>query len=120
MFQEVGVKTFKKAIVVGASSGIGEAIAVELSQQGVCVSLVARRRTELEQVQERIVAAGGNAHVHTHDVTQFDEAAPLFDKIVSEMGGVDILIYVAGVMPSIEEHEYAFEKDRLLNIAILK
>ena len=108
------MRTFKKAIVVGASSGIGEAIAVELAQTGVCVSLVARRQEELERVKERIVAAGGSAHIHTHDVTQFDEAAPLFDKIVAEMKGVDIVVYVAGVMPSIEEHEYAFEKDRFM------
>jgi short-subunit dehydrogenase len=108
------VKTFKKAIVVGASSGIGEAIAVELSRSGATVTLVARRDEELQRVRDRIQSAGGQAHINVHDVTQFDEVPALFDSIVTAMDGVDIVIYVAGVMPSIEEHEYAFEKDRFM------
>ena len=108
------MKSFKKAIVIGASSGIGEAIASELSRHGAHVALVARRETELERVQNRLVNAGGKASLYVHDVTQFDAAAGLFDRIVSDLGGIDIVVYVAGVMPSIAEHEYAFEKDRFM------
>ena len=108
------MKSFKKAIVIGASSGIGEAIATELSRQGAHVALIARRQAELERVQATIEAAGGKASIAVHDVTQFDQAAILFDQIVESMEGVDLIVYVAGVMPSLAEHEYAFEKDRFM------
>ena len=108
------MRTFKKAIVVGASSGIGEAIATQLAHEGTHVALIARRQDALERVQEHILQRGGKASVFPHDVTQFDEASTLFNRIVTELNGLDLVIYVAGVMPSIAEHEYAFEKDRFM------
>jgi decaprenylphospho-beta-D-erythro-pentofuranosid-2-ulose 2-reductase len=108
----MGKPFFECAIVVGASSGIGEAIAKELARRGTRVALVARRREELERVKSDIVSAGGHAIVHAHDVTEWQKNAPLFDQLIEEMGAVDLLVYSAGVMPSIDEHEYDFQKDR--------
>ncbi|MEC8896408.1 MAG: SDR family NAD(P)-dependent oxidoreductase, partial [Planctomycetota bacterium] len=50
-----------KAVVTGASSGIGEAIALELAARGVCLTLTARRGDRLEELGSRITAAGGEA-----------------------------------------------------------
>ena len=103
----------EKAIVVGASSGIGEATARRLAAEGASVALVARRKDELDRVAADIAKAGkGQAFVHVHDVTHFDEVPELFDKIVAELGGLDAIVYAAGVMPRIDESEYAFAKDR--------
>ena len=66
--------SYANAIVVGASSGIGEAIAKQLAQDGTHVALVARREKELERVRGEIAKAGGDASVHVHDVTDYDEA----------------------------------------------
>ena len=102
---------FKKAIVIGASSGIGEAIAKRLSADGASVGLVARRSAELERVKEGLVHKE-SAFVYPHDVTRFGETGPLFERIVKDLGGLDLVVYAAGVMPKLEESEYSFDKDR--------
>jgi len=103
----------QKAIVVGASSGIGEATAKRLCAEGASVALLARRKEDLDRVAADIEKSGkGKAFVHVHDVTHFDEVPELFEKIVAELGGLDVIVYAAGVMPKIDESEYAFAKDR--------
>lgn len=100
-----------KVVVVGASSGIGEAIARQLAQGGADVAIVARRQSELERLAgER----PGKLRPYAHDVANVDEVPELFERIERELGGIDGLIYAAGVMPKIEESEYAFEKDRVM------
>jgi NAD(P)-dependent dehydrogenase (short-subunit alcohol dehydrogenase family) len=59
-------------------------------------------------------AGSGEAYAHAHDVANYDEIPGLFDKIVDELGGLDILIYAAGVMPEVVEGEYDFSKDRAM------
>jgi decaprenylphospho-beta-D-erythro-pentofuranosid-2-ulose 2-reductase len=106
---------FQRAIVVGASSGLGEAIARQLASEGTSVALVARRPAELERVARTInEEKRGVATAHLHDVTDFDATPALFDRIVAELRGLDLLVYAAGVMPAIEESEYSFEKDRAM------
>ncbi len=104
------MKSWKNAIVVGASSGIGEAIAVQLAAAGTRVALVARREAELQRVAERI--GGDQALVRVHDVCDGDDVAGLWDEIESELGAVDMLVYASGLMIPVDEHEYTFDKDR--------
>jgi short-subunit dehydrogenase len=104
-------RAFTRAVVVGASSGIGESIAKRLSADGVSVALVARRKAELDRVKDGLVHKE-SAHVYAHDVSRFDEVPELFDRIVKDLGGLDLIVYAAGVMPKIEEGEYSFDKDR--------
>ncbi|MGH7281986.1 MAG: SDR family NAD(P)-dependent oxidoreductase [Polyangiaceae bacterium] len=104
---------FRRAIVVGASSGIGEALARDLAAAGSRVALVARRKSELDRIAKSIRESGkGEAHVHVHDVAHFAEVPALFDKIVEELGGLDMIVYAAGVMPELAEGEYDFAKDK--------
>ena len=98
-----------KAIVVGASSGIGEAIAVQLARGGADVAVLGRRAAELERVA---VAVPGKLTPYVHDVADVDAVPALFPRIVQQLGGLDTLIYAAGVMPTIAEGEYSFPKDR--------
>lgn len=98
-----------KVIVIGASSGIGEALAKQLAASGAEVAIVARRVEELERVAS---AAGGSVRTYAHDVARFDEVPALFERIVADLGGLDTIIFAAGVMPEVVEGEYSFEKDR--------
>lgn len=100
--------TFSKAIVVGASSGIGEAMAKQLAAAGATVAVVARRQSELD----RVCAGSEKLKAYAHDVEDFDATPALFEKIVGELGGLDLLVYAAGVMPKVAESEYSFDKDR--------
>jgi short-subunit dehydrogenase len=106
---------FRRAIVIGASSGIGEAMVRRLTSAGCRVALVARRQDQLDRIARAVKESGsGEAYAHAHDVSNFAEIPGLFDKIVDELGGLDILIYAAGVMPEVVEGEYDFAKDRVM------
>jgi decaprenylphospho-beta-D-erythro-pentofuranosid-2-ulose 2-reductase len=98
-------------MVIGASSGIGEAIALQLGSAGADVAIIARRAEELERVKGAIEAAGGKAHAYVHDVREYRLAPALFQQIAHDLGGLDLVVYAAGVMPLIEPNEYSFEKD---------
>ncbi|MCP4804304.1 MAG: SDR family NAD(P)-dependent oxidoreductase [Proteobacteria bacterium] len=102
---------FRTALVVGASSGIGEQIVLKLAARGCKVAAIARRQELLDALVEK---SSGQVIAHTHDVTDYDAAPALFDELVSELGGLDVIIYCAGVMPSVDEGEYNFAKDRAM------
>lgn len=105
---------FERAIVVGASSGIGAAIARRLAARGTHVALVGRREAELEKVAAGLRAAGGRAIVAAHDVTAYDTVPATFERLVAELGGLDLVVYAAGTMHVPEEGEYDFAKDRAM------
>jgi NADP-dependent 3-hydroxy acid dehydrogenase YdfG len=86
------------ALVTGASSGIGEASALSLAQEGASVALAARRRDRLEGLAARVEEAGGRALVLEVDVTQEAQAREAVERTVSELGRLDTLVNNAGVM----------------------
>ena len=113
---------FSRCIVVGASSGVGEALALQLAKQvpGAKLALLARRASELERVAEAVRAAGGQATAIAHDVQDTDQIAGAFQKALDALGGVDLFIYAAGVMESAEETEFDPGKDlRMLAINLV-
>jgi len=85
------------ALVTGASSGIGEATAVALAEEGATVALVARRRDRLEALAERIGGAG-RALVIEADITDPAQAETAVARTVRELGRLDTLVNNAGVM----------------------
>jgi len=97
------------AIVVGASSGIGEELVRQLVGDGCRVAAVARRADRLEalaaEFPDRVIAV-------PHDVTDYASVPALFQEVTKQVGGLDLVIYAAGVMPAVGEHEYSFDKDR--------
>jgi NADP-dependent 3-hydroxy acid dehydrogenase YdfG len=88
----------RRAIVTGASSGIGEATARLLAEQGAAVALAARRRERLEDLAGEIGGAGGTAHVFEADVADEAAANELVVGATEAMGGLDVLVNNAGVM----------------------
>jgi len=101
---------WRHALVVGASSGIGEALARQLGGAGCRVALVARRRDALERLAGEI--GRERALVFPHDVTRGEEVRALFPEICRALGGLDLFVYAAGVMPPVAEDEWDFAKDR--------
>jgi len=86
----------KVAMVTGASSGIGEALAIRLAEAGAKVLLVARSREKLEKVQQAIELRGGESLIHTCDLSSPEDADRLVDEVLAEYGCVDLLVNNAG------------------------
>lgn len=86
----------KIALITGGSSGIGEAAAHKIAEAGGTVVLVARTLENLEKVADDIRANGGTAHVYPCDLSDMDAIAAMADKVLEDLGGVDILINNAG------------------------
>jgi NAD(P)-dependent dehydrogenase (short-subunit alcohol dehydrogenase family) len=87
----------KVAWVTGAGSGIGEAGAVALAQEGATVVLMGRRKQALEAVAERINASGGGkAVVQAGDVTKAAAVAKVAEAIAAQFGRLDIVVNNAG------------------------
>jgi NADP-dependent 3-hydroxy acid dehydrogenase YdfG len=84
------------ALVTGASSGIGEATAVALAEEGAAVAVVARRRDNLEALAQRL--GDGRSLVIEADITDQGQAAAAVQQTVSELGRLDTLVNNAGVM----------------------
>lgn len=85
------------ALITGASSGIGWALAKELAGQGARVGLMARRGDRLEQLAEEIRAAGGTAAWAAADVACRQEVLDAVAALAEELGPIDLLIANAGV-----------------------
>ena len=86
----------KTAIITGASSGIGAALAELLANEGATVVLAARRVDKLYDLAQKIKSAGGKAVVHPCDVTVKAEAQNLIHQTVLDLNRVDILVNNAG------------------------
>ncbi|MHA4843565.1 SDR family NAD(P)-dependent oxidoreductase [Flavitalea antarctica] len=88
----------KKALVTGASSGIGKAIAIQLAEMGVRVLIHYHREAQkAESVAEMIKAGGGYAEIIQADLGNIEQAAQLGDKAWQKFNGFDFLINNAGV-----------------------
>ena len=86
----------KRIVVTGASSGIGQTLALKIGEAGGEVILVSRTREKLEEVAKQIEELGGKAHVHPADLSDLDDIERVAKEITDEHGGVDILINNAG------------------------
>jgi short-subunit dehydrogenase len=82
----------RTAVIIGASSGIGEALADRLNREGWRLGLLARRLDRLERLRQTL---GPETVVRRLDVTQ-EDAAAILEEVLDELGGVDLVIISAG------------------------
>ncbi len=87
----------KIAVVTGASSGIGRALAYEFARRGCRVVLAARSEDKLQSVVNDIKAAGGDALAVETDVTRPEDCKRLVERTVERFGGLNILVCNAGI-----------------------
>jgi NAD(P)-dependent dehydrogenase (short-subunit alcohol dehydrogenase family) len=83
-----------KAVVIGASSGLGRCIGVGLSQRGADVALLARREDRLANA---VAETGGKAHAIRCDVTDPESCTAAVEAAADQLGGIDSFVYAAGV-----------------------
>ncbi len=83
----------KIAIVTGAGSGIGRAVAVQLGAAGYCVVLVSRRRDKLEETAELV---DGESFVYPADLSDDKAIKTLVEDVLASFGRIDTLVNVAG------------------------
>ncbi len=83
----------KKAIVVGATSGIGKSLAEILVQQGYVVGITGRRTALLQELKAQAPSA---FLVRAFDITSLDQVADHLDALAQELGGVDLLVISSG------------------------
>ncbi len=86
------------ALITGASSGIGEATARALAEQGAAVAIAARRIDRLDALAEEIRGQGARALVLETDVTDQTQAQAAVERTVAEFGRLDTVVNNAGVM----------------------
>ena len=109
----------KTAIITGASSGIGEATAMKLANEGFNVVLAARSEDKLNELKNKITNAGGNALVAKLDVTDKENFNSVVEKTKSEFGSLDILVNNAGLMPlSFVKKLKTDEWDKMIDVNI--
>lgn len=109
----------KSIIITGASSGIGEAAAKMLAEQGAKLMLAARREDKLDKLVAEIEAAGGTAAYQVVDVTQQSQVQALADETLKQYGKIDVMINNAGIMPLSRLDQLLVEEwDRTIDINI--
>ena len=87
----------KVALITGAGRGIGRAIALAFAEAGAAIGCAARTQSEIEAVAAEIRARGGHAVAIPVDVTDRASVQRMTEAVVTEWGGLDILLINAGV-----------------------
>lgn len=103
---------WRKAIVVGATGGIGEQIALALAEDECRVALIGRNEATLNRLADAVNRADSRlAFPIVHDVRDVDAVPSAFAHAVEALEGLDLIVYAAGVMPVIGPTEYDTDKD---------
>jgi glucose 1-dehydrogenase len=114
----MGQLTQKVAVVTGADSGIGRAIALQFAAEGAAVVInYAHARDKAEEVQHQITRQGGRGLIVQADVAQYQQATALIQQALTSFGKIDILVNNAGMeihSPFLTVTEEQF--DRVLSV----
>jgi NAD(P)-dependent dehydrogenase (short-subunit alcohol dehydrogenase family) len=97
-------------LIVGASSGIGRALAIVAGAAGAQVALAARRLDLVDAAAEEIRAAGGEARAWRCDVTEEADTARMVAEAAAWMGGIDVLLYMSGGSPLVRVADASAEQ----------
>ncbi|MEK7484944.1 MAG: SDR family NAD(P)-dependent oxidoreductase [Planctomycetota bacterium] len=113
----------KKIVITGASSGIGEYLALELARLGAKVILLARREFKLQALAKKIQEQGFQASYYPLNVSDSPQVIEVCEKILKNEGTIDILINNAGIMKlgpfeklTLNQHETTIQTNLLGSI----
>jgi decaprenylphospho-beta-D-erythro-pentofuranosid-2-ulose 2-reductase len=105
----------QRGIIIGASAGLGAALARRLAREGYILALLARRQDKLELLCDEINLTSNEqrTQAYVHDVSEYEKIPDLLRRIVADLGGLDLAVFVAGVnYPPGGIDKYNFENDR--------
>ena len=103
----------RRGLIIGASLGLGATLARKLAREGYSLALIARSEDKLNDLSNEIRSSGGYAQAYVHDVTEYKKIPDLLRKIVADLGGLDVVVFVAGAtLPPGGIDKYNFENDR--------
>lgn len=112
----------KKAVLVGAAGGIGSAMARKLAREGYVLALLDHSNEALQSLCDDINQTYGETRAlpYAHDVTDYGKVPGLFRKIVADIGGLDLFVYVAGLIyfPALDEYNFA-EDQKMVEVNLL-
>ncbi|WP_316833178.1 SDR family oxidoreductase [Pedobacter aquatilis] len=108
-----------KAVITGATKGIGRAIALKLWSEGYDLALVARDQKELEKLRDELFVTGRTVLIYAADCGLKDEVYTFLNAIENEFGFADVLVnnvgaFLPGVM--LDEDDEIFEKQQSVNV----
>lgn len=110
----------RRALVTGASSGIGKQVAQAYLQAGARVAIAARDFEALQRTADELTAGGTGGVVAIRcDVTQPDEVSGMVDRMIAELGGIDIAVCNAGIIsvsPMLEMPAAEFQRIQDTNV----
>lgn len=89
----LAIMSMKRAIIIGATSGIGQEVAKRLLQEGWKIGIAGRRQTALESLQR---TAPQQIEIETLDVTE-EEAADKLQQLIAKVGGMDLFLLSSGI-----------------------
>jgi short-subunit dehydrogenase len=103
----------RRGIIIGASAGLGAELARKLVREGYSLALLARTQEKLDALCNELNTKEQLARAYVHDVADYNQVPDLLRKIVAEIGGLDLVIFVAGVnYPPGGIDKFNFENDR--------
>ncbi|NIJ53293.1 SDR family oxidoreductase [Dyadobacter arcticus] len=123
------MENFKDKVVwiTGASSGIGEALAMAFAKEGAKLVLTARRQDELERVKKSTGLPDGSVLILPMDVTEFENAESAATQVISRFERIDIMVHNAGVSQrsyirdtSLEVYQQLMNVDFFSTVALTK
>jgi short-subunit dehydrogenase len=104
----------QRAIIIGSAKGLGAAMARRLAREGYSLALTDRNSDLLNQICAEINQECGEvrARPYLHEVREYQHIPDLLQKMMKELGGLDLFVYNAGVLLPTTPVTYEFEKDR--------
>ena len=112
----------RRGIIIGASGGIGAALSRKLAREGYTLALVDRNRNVVQSLCDEInrIAGEPRALAYEHDVTQYDSTADALRRVIADLGGLDTLVYIAGVIhfPAMDEFNFT-EDHKMVEVNVL-
>lgn len=111
----------KNVLITGASTGIGQAIAIRFAEEGANVAINFRSGPEDAERTLAMVNAAGRAGAHhllvQADISKEDQVNQMFMDVIEHLGALDVLVNNAGIQKSAASHEIETEDfDRVLNV----
>ena len=109
----------KRALITGASSGIGKRVALAYLEAGAQVAVAARHSDAIAEVAEELAGAGGKVVPIACDVTQPEQVTSMLDRMIAELGGIDIAVCNAGIIavtPMLEMSPAEFQRIQDTNV----